>query len=192
MKLKSYLFIVCLVIHPVIFANTAYADQVGDKAKFDKCLPKAEAGDPFCQELIGEFYVFGYGGVTQDYAKAVFWYRKAAEQGYVDAQFNLGLMFAKGEGVPQDYAQALVWYRKAAEQGDAEAQNNLAIIYYNGEGVPQNQFNAYILFSLGAVSGDSGKVNNRDLIAAKLTAAELAEAQKLVGSWKVGTKLPLR
>ena len=41
-------------------------------------------------------------GVPQDYAQAVKWYRKAAEQGYANAQFNLGLMYTKVEGVPQD------------------------------------------------------------------------------------------
>ena len=34
------------------------------------------------------------------------WYRKAADQGFADAQFSLGWMYGKGHGVPQDYAQA--------------------------------------------------------------------------------------
>src|ERR1017187_3210827 len=38
------------------------------------------------------------------------------------AQFNLGLMYANGEGVTQNYAEAARWYRKAADQGDAKAQ----------------------------------------------------------------------
>ena len=32
-------------------------------------------------------------GVPQDYAKAVKWYRLAADQGYADAQYNLGVMY---------------------------------------------------------------------------------------------------
>jgi len=32
--------------------------------------------------------------------------RKAAEQGEVDAQFNLGFAYGKGQGVPQDYTEA--------------------------------------------------------------------------------------
>ncbi len=43
-------------------------------------------------------------GVTQDYAQAAKWYRKAAEQGHAYAQFNLGYMYRFGQGVPQDYA----------------------------------------------------------------------------------------
>ena len=46
-------------------------------------------------------------GVPQDYAEAVKWYRRAAEQGDAYAQNNLGLMYANGKGVPQDYAEAV-------------------------------------------------------------------------------------
>ena len=42
-----------------------------------------------------------------------------AEQGEAEAQFNLGYMYATGEGVPQNDTEAVRWYRMAAEQGDA-------------------------------------------------------------------------
>jgi hypothetical protein len=77
-------------------------------------------------------------GVKQDYAEAVKWYRKAAEQGDAKAQFNLGAAYKSGEGVQQDYAEAEKWYRKAAEQGYAGAQFNLGCMYANGEGVLQS------------------------------------------------------
>ena len=48
-------------------------------------------------------------GVPQDYKEAVKWYTKAAEQGDVDAQYNLGLMYYNGEGVPKDLVQAYAW-----------------------------------------------------------------------------------
>ena len=82
-------------------------------------------------------YEYGHG-VSQDYIVAAEWYRKAAEQGYDTAQFNLGNMYSWGKGVPQDYAEAIKWYRKAAEQGFADAQLNLGNMYYNGKGVPKN------------------------------------------------------
>jgi uncharacterized protein len=55
-------------------------------------------------------------GLKQDYGQAVAWFRKAAEQGYASAQYNLGVMCYNGESVSQDYGQAAAWYRKAAEQ----------------------------------------------------------------------------
>ena len=60
-------------------------------------------------------YVDGKG-VPQDYALAVTWYRKAADQGYEDAQFHLGLMYADGKGVPQDYTLAHGWLNLAASR----------------------------------------------------------------------------
>ena len=50
---------------------------------------------------------------------AITWFRRAAEQGFAEAQFNLGVMYANGHGVPQDDAMAVTWYRRAAEQGVA-------------------------------------------------------------------------
>ena len=60
-------------------------------------------------------------GVKQDKEEAVKWYRKAAEQGYASAQYNLGNIYGNGRGVKQDYVEAVKWYRKAADQGDADA-----------------------------------------------------------------------
>ena len=51
--------------------------------------------------------------------------RQAAEQGDATAQFNLGVMYAKGEGVPQDDAEAVRWFRLSAEQGHASSQGAL-------------------------------------------------------------------
>ncbi|WP_048954519.1 tetratricopeptide repeat protein, partial [Haemophilus influenzae] len=67
---------------------------------------------------------------------------KAAEQGYANAQANLGSMYAIGRGVKQDVFEAVKWYRKAAEQGDAKAQLNLGVTYAKGQGVKQDDFEA--------------------------------------------------
>ena len=65
-------------------------------------------------------------GVPQDYSEAITWYRQAAEQGHVNAQYNLGVMYAEGRGVPQDDAEADAWYRLAAQQGHVAAKDELA------------------------------------------------------------------
>jgi TPR repeat protein len=46
-------------------------------------------------------YALGHG-VPEDYAEAVKWHRKAAEQGLAEAQSHLGYMYAMGQGVPQN------------------------------------------------------------------------------------------
>jgi TPR repeat protein len=60
-------------------------------------------------------------GVPQDYAEALRWYGKSADQGYARAQYNLGHMHYHGQGVRQDHAEAFLLYRKAADQGDEYA-----------------------------------------------------------------------
>ena len=57
---------------------------------------------------------------------AATWYRKAADQGYVFAQFNLGLMYANGQGVAKNQKEAVAWYRKAAAAGNESAKAALA------------------------------------------------------------------
>jgi hypothetical protein len=79
--------------------------------------------------------------------------RKAADQGRADAQFNLGLRYASGQGVPQDYTEAVRWYSKAADQGMASAQFNLGLKYANGEGTPQDHAEAVKWFRMASDQG---------------------------------------
>ena len=62
--------------------------------------------------------------MPEDYAEAARWYRKAAEQGHVAAQFMLGVMYAIGEGVPEDDIQAYAWISLASAQGVENAKNS--------------------------------------------------------------------
>jgi TPR repeat protein len=68
-------------------------------------------------------------GVDQSDATAVEWYRKAADQGHAEAQYNLGVMYERGKGVGQSDPTAAQWYFKAAEQGHADAQKNLEQVH---------------------------------------------------------------
>ena len=117
--------------------------------------------------------------MPQDYKTAVQWFRRAAEQGHAMAQFNLGLMYDKGEGVPQDYKTAAQWYRRAAEQGNAMAQFNLGVMYRKGEGVPQDYVHAHMWANIAASGGDKNAVKTRNLIEKEMTPAQIAEAQEL-------------
>jgi hypothetical protein len=144
----------------------------------------AERGDADAQYDLGVMYDEGQG-IPQDYAAAMSWYRKAAEQGKAAAQNNLGMKYKNGLGVPQDYAAAVRWYRKAAEQGYADAQNNLGVMYGMGRGVPEDYVIAHMWFNLAAASGENkNALKGRDMVAAKMTPAQIAEAQKLAREWK--------
>jgi TPR repeat protein len=82
----------------------------------------------------------------------VTWYRKAADQGFDEAQIHLGLMYADGKGVSQDYSLAHMWLNLAASGESDGAFREMAI-------------------------------KNRDLVAAKMTPAQIAEAQRMAREW---------
>ena len=65
-------------------------------------------------------------GVEQNYEEAAKWWRLAAEQGNVKAQYNLGCSYEDGKGVEQNHEEAIKWYRLAAEQGEEDAKEALA------------------------------------------------------------------
>jgi TPR repeat protein len=83
-----------------------------------------------------------------------------------------------------DFNPAVSWYRKAADQGLSEAQHNLGLMYANGQGVAQDYVQAHKWFNLGATSGNAAAVKNRDLVASKMTPAQIAEAQRLASVWR--------
>jgi TPR repeat protein len=103
-------------------------------------------------------YQYQYGRALQkagQHQHAMRWYRQAAEQGYIAAQFALGSMYAKGKGVAQNYTEAAKWFRHAAEQGDARAQFNLGVMYDKGKGVAQNYTEAAKWYRQAAEQGNA-------------------------------------
>ncbi|GHT43958.1 hypothetical protein FACS189454_00160 [Planctomycetales bacterium] len=116
----------------------------------DVLRAEAERNNPVAQCVLGERY---YN--RQDKVEAVIWFRKAAEQGYAPAEYNLGLCYANGDVVAQDKAEAVKWFRKAAEQGHAPAQGNLGLCYYNGDGVAQDKAEAVNWFRKAAEQGNA-------------------------------------
>jgi TPR repeat protein len=65
-------------------------------------------------------------GLTEDDAEVAEWLRGSAERGNAEAQFNLALMLAKGQGVPTDYVAAHMWAGLAATGSGAETREHAA------------------------------------------------------------------
>ena len=130
----------------------------------------------------GEDAMAAYAG--GDYATALRLLRPLADQGDAQAQYNLGILYENGQGVQQNDAEAVKWYGKAAEQGYGDAQFNLGHMFVKGLGVPQNYVQAHMWFNLAAMAGDQGAATNRVNVAALMTPAQIAEAQKLAREWK--------
>ena len=78
----------------------------------------------------------------------------AADRGNSQAQYQLGIMYARGQGVENNPEKALYWYRKAAEQNNADALSTLGNIYKNGQlGVTKNTAEAFDFYLKAANLG---------------------------------------
>ena len=71
-----------------------------------------------------------------DPAQRLAYFQHGAQADDPEAELQLAILYAKGEGVTQDYATAAKWFRAAAEQGVARAQYDLGVLYERGRGVP--------------------------------------------------------
>jgi TPR repeat protein len=112
-----------------------------------------QSADARAQFGIGQMYYMGQG-VLRDNAQADAWYRKAADQGFAYAQFDLGAAYEDGRlGVPQDYALAHMWFNLASSPATSTDLRQMA-------------------------------VQNRDDVAAKMTPDQIAEAQRMAREWK--------
>ena len=92
---------------------------------------------------------------TITYAQSVDDYKRMAEQGDAEAQYNLGLYYLN-EGDSQDYIEAVRWLRKAADRDYADAQVLLGSCYVLGYGVTINYKEALELFRKAAAQDNVG------------------------------------
>ena len=97
-------------------------------------------------------------------------------------------MYERGYGVTQDDAAAVGWFRRAAEQGEARAQHDLGVMYADGQGVPVDSVRSHMWLSLAVKNLAPGQdremaVENRNIIAKKMTPADISKAQRLAREW---------
>ena len=107
-------------------------------AFYEKCNVRREAGGNLLEEMAARL------------DKRI----AAARRELADAQFNLGISHANGEGVRRDDTEAAHWFRLAADRGDAGAQYYLGFMYANGRGVPRDDGEAARWFRLFAAQDD--------------------------------------
>lgn len=73
--------------------------------------------------------MFSVSAIAMDFRQNL----RLANQGNAFAQYNLGVMYYKGEGVQKNNANAVEWFKQAAKQGHTKSQYNLEVMYSNGE-----------------------------------------------------------
>ena len=110
----------------------------GQEQNLKELEADARRGDVMAQYDLGECYYNG-DGVAQDFEKAVYWFRLAANRGLAVAQYELGTCYFAGAGVAQDQQVAVSWFQKAAEKDLRIAQYTLGVCYCNGTGIALDQ-----------------------------------------------------
>lgn len=157
MNLLRKIFTYGLIVLGLFFGMTVSASELTDNQKL------AEQGNVEALLYMGAAYAYGVG-VSQNVDKSEKLYREAcdkgsrsgclsvmskldylkklADEGNMEDQYLLGLMYYKGEGVDQNYEKAFSYLLKAAEQGDANAQSTIATMYFKGTGIPTDKMEA--------------------------------------------------
>ena len=160
MKSTLHLFLLlAFIASSFAWANPAAHEELESSVpliapkKSEPIQPNPQPTDAKEQYILGKNYDHG-NGVPKDQAEAIKWYRKAADQGYADAQAAIGISYVWGLGVPQDPAKSTIWFQKAADQGHSAAQRELGHRYLRGEGVPQDPVEAVKWFRKAAEQVD--------------------------------------
>ena len=104
---------------------------------------------------------------------------EAAERGSAAAHFALGVVYLTRQAGESSDAEAMRWFRRAAAQGHTGALFNLGIMYAGGRGVTRDPVQAHMWFALGAARGDAQAARAQGAMTTQLTAAEIAEAERL-------------
>ena len=133
----------------------------------------AEAGNPQAIRHLGHAYKHGEFGLVPSHKKAARLWQRAADLGDLNATFNVGSTYLKGEGrsaasrlaargvavsrptgVKLDKRKAVRYWRVAADRGLSRAQFNLGLCFRRGDGIAVDDAEAVRLWTLAAAQGD--------------------------------------
>lgn len=130
-------------------AEGQVAWEAGDYSKaVAEWRPAAIAGDAAAQYGLGQAYLYGRG-VATDLDQAELWFRKAAAQGHLEAQDNLGLLLFQ-----QDKRRdALPYLERSAARGEPRAQYVLGTAKFNGDVVDKDWVGGYALMTRASAAG---------------------------------------
>lgn len=155
----------------------AQAEELFDAERYSEALTHyrklAEAGHRRAQLMTGWIYHHGLG-LQENIEEARTWYSRAASQGSMEAQFNLGVLCMK-QG---DFASGRDWYQKAAAQGYLPARYRLAWSYESGSGTAVDKEKAFNLFE---EASQKGHLLSQMMIAKRLLAGYRGPFQRFVG-----------
>ena len=142
----------------LLFFITGFSSSQTWGADFDKGVAAYESGD---------------------YATALKEWTPFAEQGYANAQYNLGVMYDKGRGVIQDDKTAVKWYTRSAELGYPNAQHRLGVMFALGVGVIEDKVYAHMWANIARSNGQKDSDKLIGLLVKLMTPSQIEKAQDL-------------
>ncbi|MGQ0484834.1 MAG: tetratricopeptide repeat protein [Hyphomicrobiales bacterium] len=173
-------FAVLLAAALIAMSGAGLAQSL-DQLSFAKKLKLAKVGDEEAQVAVALAYETG-SETALDTAEAAKWYRQAALQGNVEAQFRLARIVGKGaRGLKQDYPTAIKLYEAAAGNGHSQAMNALGLMHQSGEGVAADPAKAAEWYRKAAEAKLADAENNLGILYlnGKGVPRDLGEALKL-------------
>lgn len=164
-KLSTVLVFLALLSSSPVSAQTDFAIQSQEanleqeyRAELDKWTMRAYEGDRDAQFKVGVLFTNSQFDKA-DYEQAVYWYKQAARQGHILAQYNLGHQYLTGVGVAENQTTAMEWWLKAAEQEHSLAQFNIGRAYYLGIGLPQDHQKSQAWFKRAAANNEPKSID---------------------------------
>lgn len=196
-RLALCLTLVCLLSQPA-FAGFEEGRKFYNARKWKEAIlhlrPLAEKGDDRAMMLLGNMYNEGFG-VERNYREALSLYKKAATiKNNTEAMIAVATSHLKGLGVPASRKTALQWFERSADLGNQGAAFLLAIMLYQGNNDPDDLITpdhvaAYKWLKVASLQDDYPKFKQAsagvlEKLAVKLTAEQVAEAEKAAAAWK--------
>ncbi len=131
-------------------------DEQNYLALFNDMYSRAILGDAQAQFHIGQMFQYGLG-VMKNNTMAITFYKKAAIQQHLPAQYAMALLYIKQNDDPEAYSQGVKWLRDAAFKGNAYAQYVMSKLLkddsFNTSGVAKDNQQAESMLNLAAESG---------------------------------------
>jgi TPR repeat protein len=108
-------------------------------------------------------------------------FSRLAEEGDLEAQYHLALMYYHGEGMKPDLKAAFAWRLRAAKSGHAGAQADLGVMYDNGEGTKVDRREAARWYQASAEQDNP--IGQRNLALSYLRGEGVSKDAQLAFKW---------
>lgn len=139
-------------------------------------LPEWQAKLPGAEDCLSALMLLRQNNI----ADALPLLRRAAEVDHPEAQYQLGILYARGDSVAKDMSESHRLLMAAAIQGHYKAQYYLGHMYGRGDGVKKDYQESLVWFWLAASYGDTGAQRYMRVVIPKLTPEQYREAEKRV------------